>query len=961
MIARGIERQGPEFVQQEAIRSQERSQRAARVRQIRRDPSLTPAERKTAIRQALAGEYRKGEFAPLEISDADFGLAERMIRDSDLREFEYVSALVGLSRLRSGQHVRKFEQRLAGQVFGPEVLAAIRRREKSLASRIAETWGVSAEDVARAAREEELARPTTRGTRPSTLDTPEERGMRNLSNLTREAREAAIKRSIRRQAQQEARAAREMNEEIARSTRQMVRETDRYLRTTPEGLEQRAKAYLTDRLGNLRKVKNPNPEQRAEIARLERDIDSGMDATVGEIVRYWSQGNRAIIDGVGETQGAGRLARIIETAFTGEVTDSYVAALASRQTFLEMALIQSGLDPKDAARIGQFMFDSEIAARYGKNIPEGVQGSIDMLKGLQLHGSSAGTLLEGLANFSEEMKAFMFGPDLGVFGIQLRASAQGGLIPGVAGAINRALTKMHHPLYGELYLETTLDRRIANILDGLYYGRGRGSPQGPEALPRRAGEGIVMSIPGYGQAVEKLTDWQFGTVLGGLRDTLYEGNLLLLHVLRRDIKNPATRAKAAEWANLLTGFGKGAQTAKRKTIERASVISPAMTRAQFGELRAASKLLTGDSDDRILAALAIASYGVTWLAVGKLINDVIGVRDFDMDPTKPGAGTITAKVPGLGDTSIPFMANASLKRTFLQSLRAIAESDEEALTNAWLRYATAREATAGRLVTGLATGRGYTPEGRFTGDISRGDLFKSLLPVPPVVQSAIYEGVNPVRQGLETLGINNYPRSDFDRADELIREYNGDFRAAMLAAGESGAADIVKYRWRQDIRPGIEALGFTVTPGTPERGPRLEFTRVQREMIDHPDWRKAFEDELAVNIAGAKTLSDIRRRYIDEKAQPYAAAWNLSLDEARNELGRYFDQSAVVAGTPLAYARDGSVSRRAKDGFEDVREANRIYTWQQNPDLFWQAVAVGWETDSAPEREAIPRKPAPVR
>lgn len=882
----------------------ERAQRFAQVRKIRHDPSLTPEERTVAWKKALAGEYYKAEYTPMEIGDADFNVAERMIRDSNLQEGQWIGAVVGLARLRSGQGLRNFEQELMGEVFGPEVLKAIKARNQSLASNIARTWGVSEGDVLRAARSEELA--TAAKVKPSTIDTAQQVASRRLDTLVGDALDKAVARRIRAQAQSDARALREMNAEIGRSARQMTRETDKYLKTTPEGLGKRAAEMV--------------PEDKKPI--------------VSEAIRYWSEGNRAIIDGVGETQGAGQMMRLVQTAFSGQVTDSWVAKLASRRAFLEMALLREGIEPKTVGKIGQMMMDRETQFRYAHDIPESVQKSLDMLKGVPLQGakgSATGTILEALASGSEEVKNLMFGVDLGVFGIQARAAVQGGFWPGLAGAINRTLTRMHAPHFGELYLDTTLDRQTANMLDGLYHGRGHGTIQGPEAITDR---GLVMSLPGYGKVVDKLTDFQFGTVLGGMRDTLYEGNLLLLHVLGRDIKNAKVRARAAEWANTLTGFAPGAQTGLRKKIERASVISPSMTRAQFGEILGAGRLLspTADPEQRILAALAIASYGTTWLAAGKLINDYFGKRDYEFDPTKPGAGVISFSIPGMGETSVPFMANASLKRTFAQSLRYLAESDEEGLTNAWLRYASAREATAGRGAIGLTTGRGYTPEGKFTTDLSREDLAKSLIPAPPVVQSQLTQGINPVRAGLESFGINNYPRSTFDKADETIAQNNGDFRAALLAS-EGDTRDIVKYRWRQSLEPKIKAIGGYIVKGAEGRAPRIEFSDWDaKEAEAIPRLIEKFPE--STRPAGDfKTISELRAAMIEHNLDAYMTAHGVGISEARAQLGNNFDRFESVKN-----------ARKSEAAF-------RLSKWRENPALLEEASAVDWETLNEEERK----------
>lgn len=906
-IAHGVERQGPAFVHQEAIRSQERAQRFARVREIRFDPSLTPEERVIETKRALAGEYYRGEYTPMEIADSDINMAERMIRDSDLREGEWLGAMVGLSRLRSGQGLRNFEQELLGRVFGPEVLKAIKTRNTSLAANVARTWGVSAEDVFRAARAEELARPVG-SVRQSALDSAEEVIGRRIDNEVGTALDRAVRSRIKAQTTRERQFVNNVTDEMARSTRQAVRETERYNR------------------------KRPTAEMLVELAKeIAPDKPS-----VAEAIRYWSEGNRALLDGTGDTRGMTQLARLIQTAFSGEVTDSYVARLAARQVYLQNALHALGLDEKDIKKIGGMMFDRELQLRYGDRatipgrLPESVQRSIDMLKNPPLQGEKGSTVamgMEFLASGSEEFKNLMFGIDLGVFGIQVRAATQGGFFPGIAGVINRTLTKMHAPHFADLYLETTLPRQIANMLDGVYYGRA------PSAITER---GYVMRTPGYGQLVDKLTQFQFGTVLGTVRDTLYEGNLLLLHVLRRDIKNPKTRARAAEWANMLTGFSDTAQTGLRKKAERAFFISPGMTRAQFGEILAASKLLgpTSSADQRILAALAIASYATTWLAAGKLIDDYLGTGEFEFDPSKPGAGTITLNLPGAPKTSIPFMANASLKRAIAQSIGVLAGTNDQEIEDVWARYLTAREATAARGVVGLTTGRGYTPEGRFTTDLSREDLMKSLIPAPPIVQSAVTEGLNPAALTLETFGVSNYPQSNFGKADEAIKAHNGDFRAALVAT-EGDTRDIVKYRWRQDLAPRLSEIGAYVIPGEPGRAPRIEFREWDEKEAEAVPRLIARLPEAQRPTGSYRTISQVRAAVIDHNLNVYMQRNNVGESEARATIGNNFDRLESVKN-----------ARKNEAIF-------RLNKWRERPELLDEAAAVDWEGLNEDERKIL--------
>ena len=215
--------------------------------------------------------------------------------------------------------------------------------------------------------------------------------------------------------------------------------------------------------------------------------------------------------------------------------------------------------------------------------------------------------------------------------------------------------------------------------------------------------------------------------------------------------------------------------------------------------------------------------------------------------------------------------------------------------------------------------------------------------------------------GLRTNRASDY-RQKVNAAEPYIEAASGNYREAMKAAvadENTDAQDIIKSEWRKKLRPTIEGLGITIIPGKEGQGPRLEFTKLQTGMLGKPGWQQAFRDELKFDVAGATTRSEARRKYIAEKEQAYAKKHGVTPDEARDELGTIFDQSEVVAGTwyqPIN--KDGTRAKnreRRKDGFDDVFKDAVLNIWKKEPILFWDAVAVGWEDDSAEERKAIPR------
>lgn len=923
LIASGVEKQGPVFATQEMLRSQERSQRFAQVRALRRDFSLSPEEKTKAIKGALAGEYYHGEYTPLEIGDADFALAERIAAEHPQNEGDYLSTLLALGRLQSGQGLREFEQIALGNVFGPEVLKAIRSRDTSMVANIARTWGVSDADVKAAVRAEELARPTGK-IRPSAVDTPEEVAARQLSGKVGAALDAVMKRSVSRQARRDAAELKMIDDALQTGARQSKREYESFLK------------------------KNPNAEQLAEQARNlipDNPVSRPTRDLVGNAIDKWERGNQALLNGVGETRGFQNLYRLVESAFSGQVTDSFVAKLAVRQMQMESALLRSGIDKDYVAKIGQMLFDREVQLRYGMNVPEGVQRSIDMLKAPSLQGNPVALLAENLAEVSESFKNAMFGVgDIAVFGVQARAALQGGWIPGLIGSINRSLTTMHLPHFASLQLADGLPREVSYILDGLHYGRGPSAVTAEGSTPLRylnpaPGVGKVSNFldTQYGRVANTLSDWQFRTVLGGVRETLYEGNLMLLKVLGRDIRTPSARAKAAEWANMLTGASELAQTGVRSKLERGFWVSPSMLRSSANELLQAAKFLSpkASAEQRILAATAIVSYGASWLAAGKLLDDWIGDGSFEMDPTKKGAGTITTKLPGMaGAISIPFMPNAALKRAFLQSARVIADGDPKEMGDIWARFVSARETTPARGVVGVTTGRGYTPSGKFSTDLTRMEIAQSLIPAPPIAQQAVVQGVRPIPLGLQVGGVSSYPESEFSIADKLIEEQGGDFQKAQAAAtttGDTETADIVTYRWRQDFEKRGEEFGLYIVKGTPDRSPSVEFKRWD-ESWETNKWSDYLTAGENMPKGSFDSLKDLRDAYVEKWLPASMKAYGTSRSEATTNIRDDFDK--------LQGVRE----------YHRAEKQYRLDFWRAHPDLLEDAVAVGVEDTNPAER-----------
>lgn len=853
----------------EKLRSAERGRRAARAATALEAEGLTEAQRTRAALGQLKGEQPTIRFTPLDITDdeLDILMAEAQ-RVQKALPYRNINTRLALADMRDGVPIPPHRIQMIEEVLGKEVAAALRTRQAKIPAHLRPS--LTEPERAEAAiviRDEEALRKLTGKANEETLamlgaaqkgDDAAIGQARRFLKARNRATETAIRRLRRMEAALEARQtkaeARALGVQNRRDARLRANFDKRY--PTTEMLRNSARDLAATAIETQRGV----PHTPGDV----KTIDE-----IGEAIKYWSEGNRAMLDGIGETEGLRKVTRLIESSFAGNATDSFVATLATRQGFLETGLVNMGLDAKASRKIARLLFDAEIEGRYGPKLagkmPQPVADSIN-----QLRRPVGARDFEGVARFSERMKNTMFGVgDMAIFMIQGRAAVAGGVIPSLMGSINRTLTLMHHPLFPNLYLSNKLPKHVRNMLDGLHYGRGPSIVTGTgETVFAYGGKPLEPVDRLLANVSTTLADFQFRTVLGGVRDSLMEGNLMILHLLRQDISRPAVRAKAARWANTLTGWAEGAQTVKRRAGERSIFISPSMTRAQVQEVLLLTKLISpkAATTDRLLASLALASYGTSWLMAAKLIDDYFGNGDMILDPTKPGAGIITFDLPGAPTTSIPIFANVAIKRAILRSIRDLAEGDLNAAYMDWVRPAVGRLTTVAGLGASVA-GVGYTPQGRFSTDLSQSDRLIRFLPLPPILQEALFEGWNPTRLALEFTGTSQFERPAFlqlrDAQDtyassqgfEDFEEMEEKFgtRAAEQAAREA-VPELVALE-EQEASEVEERFGTGI--GAILADKRVEQERLDAELPEWAPWRQAKkENDIAFGGQIARYLID---------------------------------------------------------------------------------------------------------
>lgn len=505
------------------------------------------------------------------------------------------------------------------------------------------------------------------------------------------------------------------------------------------------------------------------LPRAEREAAK---AKVREMVRIWEEGNRVILDSMGDEAPA--FVRSVSSMITGNVADSWLTAAMQRKAILSTVL-RSELDPKVANRVADALFNKEMIAHYKvadpSKLPAAVKEMIAETKNLPYEEG-----VGAVETLVQRAKNTQFGlADLGVFGVNgLNAIRRGG-IPALAGGINKSLAALHLP-HVDVHLDSPiLDRNIRAALDGVHQGTAIGSVTPDKGSLLQYGGKYAQKLDNQiDKLVQKSNDFQFGTILGSLRNADYEGNLVMLKLLGRDIDNPLVRAQAAANANHLTGYATGALNRKRATAEGIGLTSTSMTRARVAQIADLAKLvdprgirvkgygLKGGptAEQRIMAAMGIVSTVGYTLAVGKLLNDRIGVTDFIFDPSIPGFGTITT-ADGRTHDLVP---QDSVERAFAKSVRAIVTAEEADIENAlkgWGNVLVGSSSVVARAPM-AGFGVGYQPGiGYRYGDwgegMTGGEKAASLLPIPPIATDLATQGFSPVGTTETFTGIANYP------------------------------------------------------------------------------------------------------------------------------------------------------------------------------------------------------------
>lgn len=724
-------------------------------------PDATIAERQAAARAGMyqGGGLRETFNQPLELpAETQAQLAEHL-QNTLLNQGKSLSVSNGLDALNNlitGQNVQPAQLTMLKSIFGDEIggLAEQANKARVLPKAVIDAEGE--ERIARAGQfqEKQIARYEEQAQAQTTHANDLQR--QSTMDPTNKRLAATVD------------AARQMGLDAQNRADALLVSRAQHLAGVPEdavaALAQQKQTYqAVNMLRQAQAAKVAGTATREQGILLQAQdllgrkmaVSPAMKSGQLESVDLWLKGNRAILDQIGETTH--ETLRGIAAKATGDLADSWLTNLYQRKALIEAALTKQGWTDQLARVASGHLIDAELAARYPQGIPERIANEIAKTK-LEF-GSYGSNILKGAADLSQGYKNIAFGPaDVGVFGQQaLHAviSAPGQIL---AGVVNRTLNALHTGLDTKLIDDIALGKRLQYQLDGV--------PQGiSTGIVQEADRGLLGHLGtqryNIGAGVDKLSDFQFGTILGGLRNLIHEGNLVALHLTGQDITNPAVRATSAAFANSATSYAPAAVNASRALAEKALLLTPSMRRAQVASIMQMGKVFApgATAAERILGATSIVSLAGSQLAVGKLLNDRIGVKDFEFDPSKPGFGQITTNIKNSEGQNIviSLFPQEQVQTTIARSVRELAESDPTKAEQEWAKLFMSSSSPPAQFVE-KAAGYGFDPKSGYRyGDLTGGIL--NVLPLPPVVQNYLTGQESPQTLPLDVAGVNNFTES----------------------------------------------------------------------------------------------------------------------------------------------------------------------------------------------------------
>lgn len=475
--------------------------------------------------------------------------------------------------------------------------------------------------------------------------------------------------------------------------------------------------------------------------------------------------------------------------------------------------------------------------------------------------------LQTFRSVSSKTKNTSFGLfDLAVSGVHLPFALTHGGFALIAGGINNMLRLAHVP--GAIDLSDP-----QNIFAARF-----GVRQGASAYNIDLGDGTLLGLLGKNNAIERgarkwsnfLSHIQFDRVMTPVRNQMFRGNLVMLHLMGKDITDPQTVRAAARAANRFTLTSEGAHNTIRRDLEHSLLVSANSFRAEFGvtfgHLANMAKLYNDGKllgPEWALATMSLAWTGAMIYAVNAGAQQVLGHSVTPFDPFDKDFGSIK-----LGDTNIRFLKEASLLNAVRKSYRAIGTTDPEKLAQAWEQFIIGKTLTPASGAYGLATGHGYDTEGFFrTGEdtLDTNQRFLNLIPAAPIIDRWVYDKTartDFAAMALEFGGFNTWQDGPKQQRDDFVRANN------PYPETDPRFADVVNFGYDGLEREEREALKYA-HPELFEGSASYDddTKRILQRMDELQDNLVQIEDAVKADPYKRREYKDTRRDIVTEMAK----------------------------------------------------------------------------------------------
>lgn len=835
----------------------------------------------------------------VEANDAMVGAA----RTNKITAFELLNVQDGLEAMLRGERPQPKQMQLVRKVFGDDVAdlayqmpvnEAARQRQMVVdAKKAAENWerAVRKETARQQAEVERAQREAARAF---------ERAMKAekvaQARAQKEAERAAAKaaKAFADADRAEIDAGRRLQAEVQRKAE---RDAQRALVR-----ENRAGAIAAE----ARDRANPNDEQIIQKAKgiIEARVAPELQETANAIVDTWVKGNRVLLDGIGEASNRrlAAIARNLRAGVSGHLGDSYVTQLVTQRSILRGTLEEAGVNRDLAKKMADLMVDEELAKRYKGEVPERISKLLQLSKG-SAYNDEMGTVMRGASTFNQWWKNTAFGlMDVGVVGVQGLHSVQTGGLSILTGMANRAASLIplmpHVDTSGEV-----LARRAQYALDGLIHGPTGIADDSGTFIGQLGRVGKAIDDHTFGAALRFNNRVSFGMLLGNLRALAHEGNLVLARAAGADITDPAVRRASAIRANSATMAAFRPASSRRALAEQATLMTGSMTRAQAQQVDQVVKgfLRPTNRAEFMMSAATIASVGLSAYVFGKVLNDAIGMDEFEWDPGKPNWGNIS--VPGPNGTvyKVNVFPQHQVAKYTIQAIEALAKAEPAEAEQAMLKLGLGRSGPALQLAEKVA-GYGFDP---ISGKYAMGDWGKGMSPgeraasasgLPPTLFNILTGAADSIETTAGFFGMSAFKEPASQTYDRRWREGYGGRRWGDLSSDER--AEIEK---RFGQRPYADDPEIAKSQ---READAIKANRVQHEF----DAAKAYRDALGAATtetekrdAGKRLrdemgrISDIANAQYEQWSQGKNFGPQNPLDEARSA---YFDtfKQATVGG-----------------------------------------------------------------